>query len=169
MNAKLTASLLIAAAVLANVAFTALGSIFDYPDVLNEPASAVLADFRANETAVASWFTVLALSAALFAPSSNSRRTALTSTIETWAPRALTAWAQRVIDSASADAAREPGRRAPRRCSALVSTSQRSPATAGAMASDWTAALQRCSGAASDRRDGAGTRARTSAATIRTA
>ena len=68
MNAKLTASLLIAAAVLANVAFTALGSVFNYPDVLNEPAAAVLADFRANEAAVASWFTVLALSAALFAP-----------------------------------------------------------------------------------------------------
>ena len=40
MNRKLTASLLILAAVLANVAFTALGSIFNYPDVLDEPAGA---------------------------------------------------------------------------------------------------------------------------------
>ena len=46
MNAKRTASLLILAAVLANVAFTALGSIFNYPDVLDEPAGQVLASFR---------------------------------------------------------------------------------------------------------------------------
>ena len=46
MNRKLTASLLILAAVLANVAFTALGSIFNYPDVLDEPAGEVLASFR---------------------------------------------------------------------------------------------------------------------------
>jgi hypothetical protein len=68
MNAKLTASLLILAAVLANVAFTALGSIFNYPDVLDEPAGKVLAAFRADEGAVSAWFSVLALSAALLAP-----------------------------------------------------------------------------------------------------
>lgn len=68
MNLKLTASLLIVAAVLANVAFTALGSIFGYPDVLNEPAGSVLAEFRDHETAVSGWFAVLALSAALLAP-----------------------------------------------------------------------------------------------------
>ena len=68
MSTKLTASLLILAAVLANVGFTALGSIFNYPDVLDEPAAKVLADFRANEGAVSAWFLVLALSAALFAP-----------------------------------------------------------------------------------------------------
>ena len=43
MNRKLTATLLILAAVLANVGFTALGSIFNYPDVLDEPAGKVLA------------------------------------------------------------------------------------------------------------------------------
>ena len=68
MNRKLTAVLLILAAVLANVAFTALGSIFNYPDVLDEPAGEVLASFRAHEGAVSAWFTVLALSAALLAP-----------------------------------------------------------------------------------------------------
>src|SRR3954447_20892241 len=68
MGPKLTAVLLIVAAVLANVAFTALGSIFDYPDVLDEPAGAVLASFREHETAVSAWFSVLALSAALLAP-----------------------------------------------------------------------------------------------------
>jgi Domain of unknown function (DUF4386) len=68
MNPKLTASLMIAAAVLANVGFTALGSIFNYPDVLKEPAGEVLASFRAHEGAVSAWFTVLALAAALLAP-----------------------------------------------------------------------------------------------------
>ena len=60
MTTKVTAALLIVAAVLANLAFTALGSIFDYPDVLDEPASDVLASFREHEGAVSAWFTVLA-------------------------------------------------------------------------------------------------------------
>jgi hypothetical protein len=68
MNSKLTASLLVLAAVLANVGFTALGSIFNYPDVLDEPAGKVLAAFRDHQGAVRAWFSVLALSAALFAP-----------------------------------------------------------------------------------------------------
>jgi hypothetical protein len=68
MTRKRTAVLLILAAVLANVAFTALGSIFNYPDVLDEPAGDVLASFREHEGAVSAWFTVLALSAALLAP-----------------------------------------------------------------------------------------------------
>jgi hypothetical protein len=68
MNRKVTASLLILAAVLANVGFTALGSIFNYPDVLDESAGKVLASFRENQAAVRLWFTVLAFSAALFAP-----------------------------------------------------------------------------------------------------
>jgi uncharacterized protein DUF4386 len=68
MTRRRTAVLLILAAVLANVAFTALGSIFNYPDVLDEPAGDVLASFREHEGAVSTWFTVLALSAALLAP-----------------------------------------------------------------------------------------------------
>jgi hypothetical protein len=68
MSRKVTASLLILAAVLANVGFTALGSSFNYPDVLDEPAGAVLASFRDHEGAVRAWFAVLALSAALLAP-----------------------------------------------------------------------------------------------------
>ena len=68
MNRKLTAALLAAAAVLTNVAFTALGTVFNYPDVLKEPVDDILADFRASQTAVTFWFSVLALSAALFAP-----------------------------------------------------------------------------------------------------
>ncbi len=68
MNRKLTAALLVAAAVLTNVAFTALGTVFNYPDVLKEPVDDVLAAFRASQAAVSAWFTVLAVSAALFAP-----------------------------------------------------------------------------------------------------
>jgi hypothetical protein len=68
MSPRRTAALLILAAVLANVGFTALGSIFDYPDVLDHPAGDVLASFRAHESAVSAWFVVLAVSAALFAP-----------------------------------------------------------------------------------------------------
>jgi hypothetical protein len=68
MNRKLTATLLIIAAVLANVGFTALGSIFNYPDVLDEPAGEVLASFRDSQGAVRGWFLVLAFSAALLAP-----------------------------------------------------------------------------------------------------
>jgi hypothetical protein len=68
MNRKFTAVLLILAAVLANVAFTALGSIFNYPDVLDEPAGKVLASFRESQGAVSAWFVVLAVAAALLAP-----------------------------------------------------------------------------------------------------
>ena len=68
MSSRLTAYLLVVAAVLANVGFVALGSIFNYPDVLAEPAGQVLADFRDHEGAVSAWFSVLALSAALMAP-----------------------------------------------------------------------------------------------------
>jgi hypothetical protein len=68
MNLKLTAALLILAAVLANVGFTALGSIFNYPDVLDEPAGDALASFRDHKSAVSAWFAVLALAAGLLAP-----------------------------------------------------------------------------------------------------
>jgi len=68
MNRKLTAILLILAAVLASVGFTALARIFNYPDVLDEPAGQVLASFRDSRQAVSGWFLVLAFSAALLAP-----------------------------------------------------------------------------------------------------
>jgi hypothetical protein len=68
MNPRLTACLLISAAILANLGFTALGSIFNYPDVLDEPAGQVLSSFHEHQGAVSAWFTVLAFSAALMAP-----------------------------------------------------------------------------------------------------
>ena len=68
MNNKLTAALLIAAAVLTNAAFTVLGMVFNYPDVLGEPVDDILAAFRASQATVVGWFTVMALSAALLVP-----------------------------------------------------------------------------------------------------
>jgi hypothetical protein len=68
MNRIVTAALMAAAAVLTNAAFTILGSVFNYPDVLKEPTTQVLADFQARQGQVSFWFTVMALSAALFAP-----------------------------------------------------------------------------------------------------
>lgn len=68
MNRKTTAVLLLAAAVLTNAAFTVLGSVFSYPDVLKEPTSEILASFREHQGAVTFWFAVMAVSAGLFAP-----------------------------------------------------------------------------------------------------
>ncbi|MBM2619603.1 DUF4386 family protein [Actinoplanes sp. LDG1-06] len=68
MTRRATAALLLTAAVLTNIAFTALGSVFDYPDILQEPTDVILASFTAHRSAVVGWFVVLALSAALFAP-----------------------------------------------------------------------------------------------------
>jgi hypothetical protein len=68
MNTRRTAALMVAAAVLVNVAFTGLGAVFDYPDVLNQPADEVLAAFRASQFAVTAGFLALALGAAMLAP-----------------------------------------------------------------------------------------------------
>ncbi len=68
MNRKLTAVLLITAAVVTNIAFTVLGTVFNYPDVLKEPVEEILAEFRVHQTTVTVWFALMALSAALMAP-----------------------------------------------------------------------------------------------------
>jgi Domain of unknown function (DUF4386) len=68
MTHRRTAAFMVAAAVLLNGAFTGLGTVFDYPDVLKHPAGEVLADFRASQFAVSSWFLVLALGAAMLVP-----------------------------------------------------------------------------------------------------
>jgi hypothetical protein len=56
------------AAALAIAGFTALGSIFDYPAVLDEPTAEILASFHEHQAGVMAWFAVLTLSAALLAP-----------------------------------------------------------------------------------------------------
>ena len=65
---RTTAAFLIAGAATLNVAFLGLGAVFDYPAVLDHPATQVLAAFRENQVAVIGWFLVLALGAAMLAP-----------------------------------------------------------------------------------------------------
>ena len=50
------------------MAFTGLGTVFDYPDVLKQPAGDVLASFRESQGVVSAWFLALALGAAMLAP-----------------------------------------------------------------------------------------------------
>jgi hypothetical protein len=68
MSGRLTAVLLLTAAVLTNGAFTVLGFVFDYPDVLQQPVEDVLVAFRDAQTTIVVWFAVMALSAALLVP-----------------------------------------------------------------------------------------------------
>jgi hypothetical protein len=63
-----TPTLLVSGAVLANVAFTWLGSQYDYPGVLKQPSALILESFRENQTAVIGGFLVLALASMLLAP-----------------------------------------------------------------------------------------------------
>lgn len=63
-----TAALLVSGAVFANVAFTWLGTTFDYPAVLKQPTDTVLADFRDHQAAVMSGFLLLALASLVLAP-----------------------------------------------------------------------------------------------------
>jgi len=59
---------MVVAVVLANIAFLGLGSVFNYPDILQESADEILAEFRDDEGTIITLFIVLALSAALLAP-----------------------------------------------------------------------------------------------------
>jgi uncharacterized protein DUF4386 len=61
-------SLIVLAIVLANAAFVGLGSVFNYPDILQEPSDQILTEFRADEGTIVALFIMLALSAALLAP-----------------------------------------------------------------------------------------------------
>lgn len=56
------------AAALAIAGFTALGSIFEYPQILKEPTAHILASYREHHAAISGWFLVLVVSAALLAP-----------------------------------------------------------------------------------------------------
>lgn len=67
-TARLAGTALALASVLAIAGFTVLGSVFEYPQILEEPTSEILALFREHQGAVVSWFLVLVLSAALMAP-----------------------------------------------------------------------------------------------------
>ena len=67
-GSRTTAALLVAGAVIVNVAFIGLGSAFDYPDVLARPAGEVLEMFAQNEGAVVALFALLAFGAGLLGP-----------------------------------------------------------------------------------------------------
>lgn len=67
-TARLAGGAMALAAILAIAGFTALGSVFRYPQILKEPTSEILTLFRTQQGAVTGWFLVLAVSAALLAP-----------------------------------------------------------------------------------------------------
>jgi len=67
-DARAAAASLGIASLLAIAGFTVLGSVFEYPQILEEPTVDVLALFREHQSAVTTWFLVLVLSAALLAP-----------------------------------------------------------------------------------------------------
>ena len=65
---RTAAVLIVLAVVLANAAFVGLGSVFNYPDILQESPEEILTEFRADEGTIVALFITLALSAALLAP-----------------------------------------------------------------------------------------------------
>jgi hypothetical protein len=65
---RLAAAAMSAAALLAIAGFTALGSIFEYPQILKEPTTDILASYREHQGEVVGWFVVLMISAAMLAP-----------------------------------------------------------------------------------------------------
>jgi hypothetical protein len=68
MTARRTGALLVASAIALNGAFLGLGSVFDYPQVLQLPGAEALQRFASSQLVVAGLFTVLALGAAALAP-----------------------------------------------------------------------------------------------------
>lgn len=85
MNSRATATLMVVAALAANLAFLGLGSVFGYPDVLHEEPAAVLASFRAHQVPVTLGFAVLLGAAALMAPVAIGVRRLTTGRAATWA------------------------------------------------------------------------------------
>jgi hypothetical protein len=65
---RLAATAMAAAALLAIAGFTALGSVFEYPQILKSPTADILDLYRRHQGAVMTWFGVLMVSAALLAP-----------------------------------------------------------------------------------------------------
>jgi hypothetical protein len=68
VTARRAGAALALASGLAIAGFTVLGSVFEYPQILEEPTADILALFREHQGAVMGWFLVLAVSAALMAP-----------------------------------------------------------------------------------------------------
>lgn len=68
MNRWAPSLLLVGAAVAANIAFAGLGSSFEYPDILQDPARDILDLFDEKRGTTMAWFGLLAFGAALLAP-----------------------------------------------------------------------------------------------------
>lgn len=66
--ARRSGAALALAALLAIAGFTVLGTVFEYPQVLEEPVADILALYRDHQAAVMTWFGVLVVSSALMAP-----------------------------------------------------------------------------------------------------
>ncbi|MFC0039910.1 DUF4386 family protein [Actinomadura rayongensis] len=62
------AAALVGGVAAANAAFAGLGSVFDYPGVLAEPAGTILDRFAANPHVIGGWFLLLAFGAGLLVP-----------------------------------------------------------------------------------------------------
>ena len=67
-TARKAGAALVLASALAIAGFTVLGSVFKYPQILEEPTADILALVREHQRAVMAWFGVLVVSAALMAP-----------------------------------------------------------------------------------------------------
>ena len=67
-TARKAGAALALASALAIAGFTVLGSVFEYPQILEEPTGDILALFREHQGSVMTWFLVLVVSAALIAP-----------------------------------------------------------------------------------------------------
>jgi hypothetical protein len=65
---RLAAATMASAAILAIAGFTALGSVFEYPQILKSPTAEILDLYRQHQGAVMAWFGVLVVSAGLLAP-----------------------------------------------------------------------------------------------------
>jgi len=65
---RLAATGMASAAALAIAGFTALGSIFEYPQILQKPTADILDLYRQHQGAISAWFLVLVIGAAAMAP-----------------------------------------------------------------------------------------------------
>lgn len=67
-DARRAAAALALASTLAIAGFSVLGSVFEYPQILEEPTGDILALFREHQGMVTTWFGVLVISSALMVP-----------------------------------------------------------------------------------------------------
>lgn len=67
-TARRAALALAVASGLAIAGFTALGAVFDYPQILKRPTDEILTLYRTHQAAIMLWFAALAIGSALLAP-----------------------------------------------------------------------------------------------------